>query len=147
MKILIISLAVILLIILVMAVQNARTPSDIGLTAGRLASLPKSPNAVSSQAEDEGKRVSPFPFKENLEESKQSLKHALYTYGNIEILTEESHYIHAVSTTKTMKYRDDLEFHFDEQAGVIHFRSASRVGYSDGGLNRERYNSLMDLYQ
>ena len=59
---------------------------------------------------------------------------------------EEQKYFHAVSTTITMKYHDDLEFYFDEQAGLVHFRSASRVGYSDRGLNRERYNRLIDLY-
>ena len=82
----------------------------------------------------------------DVQETKEAIKQALLAYENIEIQTEYQNYIHAISTTKTMKYHDDLEFYFDEQAGLVHFRSASRVGYSDMGLNRERYSRLKSLY-
>jgi uncharacterized protein (DUF1499 family) len=37
-----------------------------------------------------------------------------------------------------MKYVDDAEFWFDPAAGVIQVRSASSLGSSDLGVNRER---------
>ena len=130
-----------------MITKNTITPSGLGVKKGQLAIIPNSPNAVSSQAKDENKKVEPFPFKGDLKATKDTVKRILSAYGNIEIRTEEQNYIHAVSTTPLMRYHDDLEFYFDEKAGLVHFRSASRIGYSDMGLNRERYNRLMALYK
>ena len=62
------------------------------------------------------------------------------------MISNDGDYIYAISTTRRMKFKDDLEFFFDEQAELIHFRSASRVGYSDRGLNRDRYNELSKRY-
>jgi uncharacterized protein (DUF1499 family) len=145
MKVLIFIAALITLMALFMIVKNMRIPSNLGVNQGKLAPMPKSPNAVSSQSEDPEKKVEPFPFKGTLNESKEQIKKALEAYGNVRIVTEEEQYIHAVCTTGTMKYHDDLEFYFNEKESVIHFRSASRVGYSDMGLNRERYERLSEL--
>jgi uncharacterized protein (DUF1499 family) len=41
-----------------------------------------------------------------------------------------------------MGYVDDTEFYLDEKAGVIQVRSASRLGRSDFGVNRERIESI-----
>ena len=146
MKAILIILVILGVLPLPMAVKNSKVPSNLGVKNGKLADMPKSPNAVSSQTEDPGKKVDPFPFLGGLESSREGIKRALQAYGRIEILTEEKDYIHAVSTTGRMKFRDDLEFYFNEKEGVIHFRSASRVGYSDMGLNRKRYDRLMEIY-
>lgn len=58
------------------------------------------------------------------------------------MIKDEKNYIHAVFKTGGMKFKDDAEFYFDERNKLIHFRSASRVGYSDIGLNRKRYNKI-----
>lgn len=41
---------------------------------------------------------------------------------------------------------DDVDFLNDGQAGLIHVRSASRVGYSDLGVNRRRVEAIRDAY-
>jgi uncharacterized protein (DUF1499 family) len=46
-----------------------------------------------------------------------------------------------------MKYHDDVEFYIDSIAQQVHFRSASRAGYSDRGLNRQRYEALAMSYE
>lgn len=145
MKILLIIVSLLALTVLFMVIKNMKTPSDLGVEQGKLAPMPKSPNAVSSQSEDPEKKVEPIPFKGDLNESKEWIKKALEAYGNIKIVADEESYIHAVSTTSTMKYHDDLEFYFDDKTALIHYRSASRIGYSDMGLNRERYERLMEL--
>jgi uncharacterized protein (DUF1499 family) len=41
-----------------------------------------------------------------------------------------------------MRYVDDVEFTFDEKAGLLHVRSASRLGRRDFGVNRARVEAL-----
>ncbi|QEN08089.1 DUF1499 domain-containing protein [Oceanispirochaeta crateris] len=135
-----------LLMAVIMVVKNRSVPANLGVKDGQLAALPKSPNAVSTQSADADRRVSAFPFIGGVEETRAGIKSVLHAHGGIEIKTESNDYIHAVSTTEKMKYHDDLEFYFDEKEKLVHFRSASRVGYSDMGLNRERYNHLIELY-
>jgi uncharacterized protein (DUF1499 family) len=37
-----------------------------------------------------------------------------------------------------MKFVDDAEFWFDSQLNIVQVRSASRIGKSDLGVNRQR---------
>lgn len=147
MKVLIVVVALFAVFALFLVVENVRVPSGLGVNGGRLASMPNSPNAVSSQTKDREKRVAPFPFRGELEETKEAVRQALSAYGNISVLKEEKIYLHAVSTTPKMRFHDDIEFYFDEKSRLVHFRSSSRVGYSDMGLNRSRYDRLFELYR
>ena len=49
-------------------------------------------------------------------------------------------YLHATFVTPIMRYKDDVELRLDDDR--IHIRSASRVGYSDLGANRQRVARL-----
>lgn len=54
-------------------------------------------------------------------------------------------YIRAEFTSAVFRFTDDVEFYFQqEQAGeiLIHIRSASRIGYSDFGVNRKRIEKI-----
>ena len=133
-------------VVIYMLVKNNIVPKNIGVENGKLAQIPNKPNAVSSQTDEEDKKVEALEFKVNLEDSKEKLLKSIQDYGNAKIIKNEKNYIYAIFTTGKMKYHDDVEFYFDENAKLIHFRSASRIGYSDMGLNRERYNKLRELY-
>lgn len=122
---------------------NLTVPSDVGVVNGKLKPLPWTPNAVSSQTDDTARYVEPFVLYEN---SHRCLLEIISEIENAEIVTDEAHYIHAVFKSP-MGFRDDVEFYFDEKASVVHFRSASRVGYSDQGVNRNRYEQLKELYE
>jgi len=134
------------LTLLTLLVKNNITPTNLGETNGSLASLPRTPNAISSQTADIRKKVEPFPFKKNLTESKNSIKIILEDFEGLTIVHEAKNYIHALSTSKTMRFHDDIEFFFDERSKVVHFRSASRIGYSDMNVNRNRYERLKESY-
>lgn len=125
---------------------NRKTPENLGIVNGELAALPSTPNAVSSQTRDQDRRVSPLIFKKDLDLTKATLLEALRAYGGIEVITESDRYIHAVAKTKILRFKDDLEFYFDVALGTVHFRSASRVGHSDMGMNRKRYEHITRLY-
>ena len=45
------------------------------------------------------------------------------------------------------RYTDDVELLLDESAGEIHIRSASRVGHSDFGVNRQRVAAIRERFQ
>jgi len=50
--------------------------------------------------------------------------------------------LHATYKTPLVGYTDDLELLLDEDSGVLHIRSASRIGRSDLGANRKRIEAL-----
>lgn len=121
-----------------------RPPADIGLTReDRLAPCPKSPNCVSSMASDEEHAIEPFIY-EGVDKRKayEALLNVLSTQARIEIVTRDENYLHVTFKSKIFRFRDDVEFYFPGDESIIHVRSASRVGYSDMGVNRKRVEKL-----
>jgi uncharacterized protein (DUF1499 family) len=51
-------------------------------------------------------------------------------------------YLRAECRSRVFRFVDDLELLFDDAAGVVRYRSASRVGRSDLGVNRRRVDAL-----
>jgi len=128
-------------------IKNNIRSKDFYLTNGRFVELPKTPNAVSTQTIYPEKLVEPMRFKNSLNESKEKLLIALKKYGGYNISKDEGNIIQLVFTTKLMRFKDDAVFYFDEEEKLIHFRSASRIGYSDMGLNRKRYEEIKKYYE
>jgi uncharacterized protein (DUF1499 family) len=58
------------------------------------------------------------------------------------VIRHEGNYLYAECRTKLMRFVDDLELTYDEKAGVLHVRSASRLGRRDFGVNRARVEAL-----
>lgn len=129
-----------------MVFDNMKIPNNIGLVEGRLRDMPKKDNAVSSQTDIKEKFVEPLSFKEDLQNSKLIINNIIKNYEGSKIITDEQNYMHIVFTTGKMRYKDDVELLFDETNNLIHYRSESRIGYSDMGLNRKRYENIKNLY-
>lgn len=147
MKTFFIILAVLIVLAFIMIyVQNSRAPA-LGHSQGRLQPLSSKPNGVSTQADDAAKRVAPWPFKADREKTMAAIVAAVNGYGGVEVVKQETDYLYVVFITDLMKFRDDAEFYLDSDARQVHFRSASRAGYSDAGLNRQRHEKLTTLYQ
>ena len=62
------------------------------------------------------------------------------------IYEQTEDYIQARVRTRILRFEDVLEFRLDRAAGQIHVRSASKVGYSDLGVNRRRIESLRQVF-
>ncbi len=60
-------------------------------------------------------------------------------------LSRNGNYLHLAFTSLIFRFTDDVEFWVDESAGLLHYRSASRVGYSDLGANRRRMQQVCEL--
>ena len=59
----------------------------------------------------------------------------------------KDNYIPATFSSSIFGFVDDLEIRIDTNQRVMHFRSASRVGYGDGGVNRKRVELFKKLYR
>ena len=139
-------LVIIIVLLLSMVFKNAYAPSKSGVKNGKLAKISSSPNAVSSQAYLDNQKVEPLKFIGNLEETRNRILNILNDYEGASIYSEGKDYIHAVLTSGKFNLKNDVEFYFDEKAEVVHFRSASRVGFSHRGKSRKNYQEIKDLY-
>jgi uncharacterized protein (DUF1499 family) len=110
-----------------------------------LGPCPSSPNCVSTQATDEGHAIVPFRYKKARAEAKEALKAAIATLPRAKLVEEDESYLHYEFTSFLFRFVDDVEFLFDDQTHTIHFRSASRTGYGDLGVNRKRMEELRAL--
>ncbi|KHE72327.1 DUF1499 domain-containing protein [Halobacillus sp. BBL2006] len=118
-----------------------------GVKDGQLADCPNSPNCVSTQTKSPDKQMKPLPFNGELAETKMLIRNILEDMERTSIEMETDTYIHAVVTTKLLKFKDDVEFYLDEESNLVHYRSASRVGYSDFGVNRKRMEQISEEFK
>lgn len=128
-----------LAIIPLLTACTGEPPNNIGVHDDRLAPCPDSPNCVSSFASDETHAIEP------LNAEIREIEQVLVTLERTNIVESTDNYLYAEFTTRLMRYVDDVEFLFDPRSGVTHVRSASRVGYSDLGANRNRIERIREL--
>ncbi len=115
--------------------QKSQSGAAPGLVNGELAACPSSPNCVVSEAHaDDKHRVDPLPLT-----AWEKIPDAVAAAGG-EIAQNDDTYVAATFASKTFGFVDDVEFRKGEEA--VHVRSASRVGYSDRGVNRARVDAL-----
>ena len=112
------------------------------MTSGELAPCPSSPNCVSSQSSDPDHQIAPFPINESPTAAIQRLQEILQQQDNAEIISAEPNYLYGEFTSRIMGFVDDVEFWADPDNNVIQVRSASRLGESDLGVNRQRIETI-----
>lgn len=136
-----------LLPIMVMMVGYAgNRHSHTGVTGGRLAACPDSPNCVSSQSADPRHAIDPLRYEGTAQTARERLVKAISGMKRARIVAAEERYIHAAFTSALFRFVDDVEFLLDEGTRTIHVRSASRVGYSDLGVNRRRVEEIRSRF-
>ncbi len=108
----------------------------------QLAPCSSSPNCVSTQARDADHGIAPYPFQKSLAEAKGALKDIVLSMPRTTLVSEDVSYLHFEFTSLLLRFVDDVEFVFDDATRTVHFRSASRVGYSDLGANRRRMEEI-----
>jgi len=117
-------------------------PANLGLRDGRLAPCPSTPNCVSSQSLDKEHHVEPLSYSSPTSDAMAALKNIILQKKRTKIVTETSTYLHAEFTSALWRFVDDVEFSCNENAKLIHMRSASRMGHSDLGVNRKRLEDI-----
>jgi uncharacterized protein (DUF1499 family) len=113
----------------------------------RLKPCPSSPNCVSSwPGEEQSHHVEPLSWESDLARAKMKLRQAVLSAGEAKFVEEAETYWHVEYRSRIFRFVDDVEFLFDRENSLIHVRSASRVGYSDLGVNRNRVEKIRKLF-
>lgn len=119
------------------------SPSDTDLqNPPDLAPCPDTPNCVSTEATRASQRVDAVPFADEPHVALARAKAALLAEPRTKITRETSNALHAECRSLIFRFTDDVDIVVDSTAHVFRFRSASRVGRSDLGVNRKRIARL-----
>ena len=128
-------------------ISLARPAHQLGVTEGRLDSCPDRPNCVSTQAAAEQHLIDPLPLEGSAEEAMQRLQSVVSAMPRSRIVVAEDDYLHVEFRSRWLGFADDVEFLVDQAEQAIHFRSASRLGHSDLGVNRKRMEDIRRRFQ
>lgn len=116
----------------------------------KLSPCPNKPNCVQSfNREDQAHYEAPWELGSVRLSPSGTLKDfvknkILAQFSSAKLVKEEDFYLHFEFTSRLFKFVDDVEFIFLPD-GIVHFRSASRVGYSDLGVNKKRIKQISEL--
>jgi len=116
-------------------------PKNLGVKADRLAPCPATPNCVSSQSDDPTHLIAPIVTTEP-RTTLIDLAKLIQENPAAKLITQADDYLYAEYTSALMGFVDDVELWANETEGVIEVRSASRLGESDLGVNRQRIETL-----
>jgi uncharacterized protein (DUF1499 family) len=122
-------------------------PKTLGVQAGKLKPCPNKPNCVSSQSEtSDSHYIAPIVFSGSASDAMARIKKIIAATERTQVINEAPNYLYAEYKSKLMGYVDDVEFFADESAHVMHVRSASRLGYRDFNVNRERIEAIRQQF-
>jgi len=131
----------IIIISLIIISCVAKTPTTIG----NFTDCPNKPNCVSTKNSNSKSYIEPIRYTGSRVEAKKNLFLTLETFKESRVKNEKDNFIHVEFFSKIFGFVDDVEFYFNKP-GVIEFRSASRIGYSDLGVNRNRMESIRSKF-
>lgn len=112
---------------------------SLGLKEGRLQSCD-----VSSHCYHSDDQEVPLLGKEKLSpDLLERIKSQAKKMGLI-LQKEEGQYLHFTHQSKVFGFVDDIEFYYLHESQELQFRSSSRVGKSDLGVNKKRVVELLN---
>lgn len=122
---------------------SGKRPSNLGVTQGKLVGVSKKPNSVSSQVDAHHPAFIDALKFSGKPQDWQALQGKIAALKGATIISATPNYLHIEFKTAFMGFVDDVELFQDGKQ--IHVRSASRLGYSDLGMNRKRIEHLRKL--
>lgn len=125
---------------------SGRVPELTGIKDGKLQECPDKPNCVSSMTGEESHFIEPFKYTGDLKSAKSILVEIIKSSERARVVSDTDNYIHAEFKSRLFRFTDDVEFLIDDKTKTVHIRSASRVGYSDMGVNRKRMENLRRIF-
>jgi uncharacterized protein (DUF1499 family) len=126
-----------MVILMTSSVQAASVPS--------LPPCPAKPNCVSSQATG-SHHIEPFKVTEEAGVAFEKLRKLLTQRSDTKLVSSDDTTIRAEFRTM-LGFVDDGLFVLDSANGLIHIRSAARLGYWDLGKNRSRMEEIRQSFE
>jgi len=108
----------------------------------RIAPCPRRPTCVSTEAVPGPRRMEPIPFRGDPAFALERLARLLEATPRTRVRHREEGYLHAEVRSRLFGFVDDVDLEVDAEARVVRFRSASRLGRWDLGVNRRRMRRL-----
>jgi uncharacterized protein (DUF1499 family) len=134
-------------LIFLVTMAHGATAEEFMVKDDRLAACPDSPNCVSTMATEESQAIAPYRFENPLYKAKALLIQIFSEFPGTELVQEKEASLHFEVRSFLFQFVDDIEFQFDEDTHTIHFRSASRSGHYDFGVNRKRMEDLRGMLE
>lgn len=119
------------------SVQAASVPT--------LPPCPEKPNCVSSRATD-SHRIEPFKIATDAVSEFEKLRKLLAGRDDTKLISTDNTTIRVEFRTM-LGFVDDGMFVLESAKGVIHVRSAARLGYWDMGKNRSRMEEIRQSFE
>lgn len=123
----------------------SRQAPELGRVDGKLRICPATSNCVCSEDDGLISFIPPLSFQGSAIDAWTMAKKTIQAMGGT-IEKEDGDYLWATFTTRIFRFVDDVELRMDERKGVIHIRSASRVGQSDMGTNGKRVEEFRERF-
>lgn len=134
--------------LLLLALAGCHRPAAGLATPGEaLRPCPGTPNCVSTEAADARHAIPAVPFRGTPEAAQAHARGALLQDPRTRIVLEAPGYLRAEARSRMIRFVDDVEVVVDAPARVLRFRSASRVGRSDLGVNRRRMERFTERFR
>jgi uncharacterized protein (DUF1499 family) len=121
--------------------------AKLGIRDAALQPCPASPNCVCSDVVEPSHHVAPLKIAIDAESAWREARDAVAAMPRTSIVEEHDDYLHAECRSPLFRFVDDLELDLRADVGIIAVRSASRLGYSDMGVNRRRVEQLRAVLQ
>jgi len=131
----------------VVVIAQGTTEEEMTEKGKPLLPCPDKPNCVSTIDAGESHAIAPFRYRKPLEDTKAVLKQIVNEFPRTALVKEQGGYLYFEVKSFLFQFVDDVEFWFDADTKTIHFRSASRSGYYDFGVNRRRMEEVRNLLE
>ena len=126
--------------------RSAKRPTNLGVSNGQLAPCPNTPNCIATQNAAASQQMPPLSYTGSVADAKARLFKVVQSMPRVEQLADQDKYLAFVFRSRLIGYPDDVEFLLDDTAKLIHFRSASRLGKGDMGVNRARMEAISKAF-
>lgn len=126
-----------------MGLFSGSRPDKMGFSNGKFVACSWRPNCVCSTSDPTDKHyIAPLKIGDDIGTSWKKLSSIITGTPSAKLVRYDGGYMYAEYKSKGLGFIDDVEFALDAKAGVIHVRSASRLGIRDFGVNRARVEDI-----
>ncbi|MFK5984343.1 MAG: DUF1499 domain-containing protein [Pseudomonadota bacterium] len=118
-----------------------------GMYEQQLPACPDKPNCINTEYPEQSSHYIPaLDYQQDKQPQALAMAKKIIVNMGGEIIAEEENYLASTFTSSLFRFVDDFEIRQDIDSNKLHIRSASRMGYSDFGVNKRRVEQFSKLF-